>query len=97
MAQAKQSTQAKNKSASKIQNYNGTLLFDKQNYLLMGVCIVLVIIGFVLMSGGKSPNLHEFHPEELYSFRRVTLAPIVILIGFGVGIYSIIRKHSNEE
>ena len=77
-----------------MQNYNGVLLFDKTSYILMGVCIVLVVIGFMLMSGGGSTNPHEFHPEELYSFRRVTLAPILILIGFGVGIFAIIRKHT---
>ena len=94
MSQIKSANAAKNKPTNKLQNYNGVLLFDKTSYLLMGVCAALVVIGFFLMSGGKSPNLHEFHPEELYSFRRVTLAPLVILIGFGVGIYAIVRKHS---
>ena len=94
MAQQKANT-AKGKSEPKLQNYNGVLLFDKMNYILMGVCVVLVIIGFMFMSGGASPNPHEFHPEELYSFRRVTLAPLTILIGFGVGIYAILRKHKD--
>ncbi len=94
MAQAKSTNQPKSKAANKLQNYHGVLLFDKTSYLLMGVCVVLVMIGFMLMSGGGSTNPHEFHPEELYSFRRVTLAPLVILIGFGVGIFSIVRKHN---
>ena len=94
MAQVKTSS-SKSKPASKMQNYNGVLLFDKMSYLLLGVCAILVVIGFMLMSGGGTTNPHEFHPEELYSFRRVTLAPLVILIGFGIGIYAIVRKHTD--
>ncbi|MEY4877533.1 MAG: hypothetical protein RL708_2683 [Bacteroidota bacterium] len=88
------STVNKSSTPSKLQNFNGVLLFDKTSYLLMGACIALVAIGFVLMSGGKSPNPAEFHPETLYSTTRVTIAPMMILIGFGVGIYSIMRKSS---
>ncbi|MFM2225207.1 MAG: hypothetical protein RJA07_1409 [Bacteroidota bacterium] len=84
----------KSNTTSKVQNFNATLLFDKTSYLLMGACIALVAIGFILMSGGKSPNPAEFHPETLYSTTRVTIAPMIILIGFGVGIYSIMRKSS---
>jgi hypothetical protein len=94
MSQSK-SALSKNKSTiSKLQNYNGVLLFDKTSYLLMGVCVALVGIGFILMSGGKSPNPAEFHPETLYSTTRVTMAPMIILIGFGVGIFSIMRKQT---
>jgi hypothetical protein len=60
----------------------------------MGVCVILVALGFLLMSGGKTPNPAEFHPETLYSSTRVTIAPMIILIGFGVGIFSIMRKKS---
>jgi hypothetical protein len=88
------STANKSNTTSKLQNFNGVLLFDKGSYLLMGACIALVAIGFVLMSGGKSPNPAEFHPETLYSTTRVTIAPMMILIGFGVGIFSIMRKTS---
>ena len=87
-------TVVKKQADPKLKNYNGVLLFDKTSYLLLGACIVLVAIGFMLMSGGKSPNVAEFHPETLYSFQRVTLAPMVILIGFGVGIYAILRKQT---
>ena len=94
MSQVKTNQPKAKPTVSKMQNYNGVLLFDKMSYMLLGVCIVLVAIGFLLMSGGKSPNPNEFHPETLYSFQRVTLAPLVILIGFGIGIYAIVRKHS---
>jgi len=67
-------------------------LFDKENYMWMIGGIVLIFIGFMLMSGGKSPNPHEFHYDEIYSFRRITLAPLVILLGFGIEVYAIMKK-----
>ncbi len=54
--------------------------------------IVLIFLGFMLMSGGKSPDPHKFNYEEIYSFRRITLAPIVILLGFGIEAYAIMKK-----
>ena len=67
-------------------------LFDKENYMWMIGGVALILIGFMLMAGGKSPNPHEFHYEEIYSFRRITLAPIVILLGFAVEVYAIMKK-----
>jgi predicted tellurium resistance membrane protein TerC len=67
-------------------------LFDKTNYILMIAGIVLIFIGFMLMAGGKSANPHEFHYEEIYSFRRITLAPIVLLLGFVLEVYAIMKK-----
>ena len=69
-----------------------TLLFDKENYYWMFGGLAMIFIGFMLMSGGKSANPHEFHYEEIYSFRRITLAPIIILLGFGVEAYAIMKK-----
>jgi hypothetical protein len=69
-----------------------TLLFDKENYMWMIGGLVLVFVGFQLMSGGKSPDPHQFNYDEIYSFRRITLAPIMILIGFGIEAYAIMKK-----
>jgi hypothetical protein len=69
-----------------------TFLFDKENYMWMIGGIVLILIGFMLMAGGKSPNPHEFHYEEIYSFRRITLAPLVLMAGFVVEVYAIMKK-----
>lgn len=69
-----------------------TLLFDKENYIWMLGGIAFIFIGFLLMSGGKSANPHEFHYDEVYSFRRITLAPIIVLIGFGIEVYAIMKK-----
>lgn len=54
--------------------------------------VVLILIGFMLMSGGKSADPHQFNYDEIYSFRRITLAPIVILLGFAVEVYAIMKK-----
>src|SRR6201999_3982762 len=67
-------------------------LFDKENYMWMIGGLALIFIGFMLMSGGKSANPHEFHYDEIYSFRRITLAPIVILLGFAVEVVAIMKK-----
>jgi hypothetical protein len=67
-------------------------LFDKENYMWMFGGLALILIGFVLMAGGKSPDPHQFLYDEIYSFRRITLAPIVILLGFGIEVYAIMKK-----
>ncbi len=69
-----------------------TLLFGKENYLMMVGGVLLIFIGFMLMSGGKSPDPHKFNYDEIYSFRRITLAPIVILLGFALEVFAIMMK-----
>lgn len=84
---------SKNKSAlNKEPRGNQTFLFDRTNYMWMIGGVVLILIGFALMSGGKSPDPHKFLYNEIYSFRRITLAPIVVLLGFAVEVYAIMRK-----
>ena len=63
----------------------------KENYRLLIIGFVIIIIGFLLMQGGKSTNPNEFNPE-IFSFRRITLAPIVVLAGFIFEIYAIMKK-----
>jgi hypothetical protein len=69
-----------------------TPLFGKENYRWMLVGIALVALGLILMAGGKSPDPNVFNKDEVYSFRRITLAPILILAGFVVEIFAIFRK-----
>lgn len=71
---------------------NQTFLFDKKNYLWMGIGMACILIGFALMAGGKSADPHQFNYNEIYSFRRITLAPIVIMIGFGIEVYAIMMR-----
>ena len=68
----------------------------KRNYLMMLGGIVVIVIGFMLMAGGGSDNPDEFNPE-MFSFRRITLAPIVVLLGFAFEIYAIMKKPGPEK
>lgn len=72
-------------------------LFTKDNYLWMVIGIVVIILGMLLMSGGKSSNANEFNMNEVYSFRRITLAPIVIVIGLGLQVYAIFKKPKSQQ
>ena len=67
-------------------------IFDKQNYLWMVIGAVTIILGFLLMIGGKSADPNVFNTEEVYSFRRITLAPILIIAGLIIEIYAIMKK-----
>lgn len=67
-------------------------LFGKENYRWMLIGIILIALGLLLMGGGKSDDPNVFNPNEVYSFRRITLAPILILGGFVVEIFAIFRK-----
>lgn len=67
-------------------------LFKKDNYLLVIGGCVLIILGMVLMNGGEMPDDDTWDPDVIYSFRRITLAPIVILAGLVLPIIGIFRK-----
>ena len=69
-----------------------TFLFDKENYIWMLGGLALIFLGLFLMSGGKSANPNEFNYSEIYSFRRITLAPVLMMIGFGIEVYAIMKK-----
>ena len=66
-------------------------LFEKVNYKILLVGIGLITLGFILMSGGGSDDPNVFN-EEIFNFRRIRLAPTMVLIGFGITIYSILKK-----
>ncbi|MEC8547657.1 MAG: DUF3098 domain-containing protein [Bacteroidota bacterium] len=67
------------------------LLFGKRNYRFLLIALSLIILGFILMSGGGSDDPNVFNPE-IFSFRRIRLAPTFVLLGFVIGIYSILTK-----
>ncbi|MCW3806496.1 DUF3098 domain-containing protein [Plebeiibacterium marinum] len=64
---------------------------SKHNYMLMAVGFAIIILGFVLMIGGRSEDPNVFS-EEIYGFQRITLAPMVVLLGFIFEIYAIMKK-----
>jgi hypothetical protein len=70
----------------------GPQLFGKENYKWMIIGLVVLAIGFLLMVGGKSPDPKVFNDSEVYSFRRITLSPILILAGLIIEIYAIMKK-----
>ena len=73
------------------------LLFSKENYLLLIAGVGLLLTGFILMSGGGAESLTEFNEEEIFSTRRITVAPLVIMLGFGIVFYAILRKPRTGE
>ena len=69
----------------------GEFLFEKINYSILLVGIVVIALGFILMSGGGSNDPAVFN-EEIFNFRRIKLAPTIVLVGFGITIYSILKN-----
>jgi len=70
----------------------------KENYILLVIGFVIIVLGFILMIGGKSEDPTIFNEEEIFSFRRITLAPMVILAGFIFEIWAIMKKpRSNSK
>lgn len=70
-------------------------LFDKENYKILLIGIAVIALGFILMSGGGSDDPKVFS-EDIFSFRRIRLAPTIVLIGFGIVIFSIFKKNKTE-
>ena len=67
------------------------LLFGKRNYKFMLIGILFIAVGFILMSGGGSDDPNIFN-EEIYSFRRIRLAPMLVILGFLIEVYAILTK-----
>ncbi|CAM1359799.1 conserved protein of unknown function [Tenacibaculum soleae] len=63
-------------------------LFGKRNYIIMLIGLTVIGLGFILMAGGGSENPNVFN-EEIYSWRRIRLAPTLVIIGLGIEIYAI--------
>ncbi len=71
-------------------------VFGPMNYRLLVIGLVIIIIGFFLMAGGKSDDPTVFNPE-IFSTRRITVAPIVVLIGFVIEGFAIMWKPKNKS
>ena len=67
------------------------LLFGKKIYKFMLIGIFFIALGFILMSGGGSEDPNIFN-EEIYSFRRIRLAPMLVILGFIIEVYAILTK-----
>ena len=84
---AKEMTKTKAKAAEAADNQDA-MLFGKQNFIIVLIGLALLALGFVLMIGGGSDNPDVFN-EKMFSFQRITLAPILVLAGFVVEIVAI--------
>jgi Protein of unknown function (DUF3098). len=65
--------------------------FGKENFIIIAVAVVFITIGFILMSGGGSPDGVSFNPE-IFSPRRIVVAPIVVVFGFALVVVGILKK-----
>ena len=70
---------------------------EKENYILLAVGFLVIILGFLLMAGGGSDDPNVFNGDELFSFRRTTLAPLVVLFGFIFEIWAIMKKPKEDK
>jgi len=70
---------------------NSEFIFGKRNYKFMFIGLASMAIGFILMSGGGSDDPNVFS-EDIFSFRRIRLAPALVLLGFGIQIYAILTR-----
>jgi len=74
-----------------IDNSRPVFAFGKENYILLIAGVVIILLGFILMTGGSSKDPNVFN-EEMFNFRRLTLAPILILAGFAIEIVAIMKR-----
>lgn len=83
--------------ANKNENITKTgFALGKENYILLIIGSFIIIIGFALMAGGKTNSPDEFNPE-IFSFRRITLAPMIVLFGFMFEIWAIMKKPKTDQ
>ncbi|MDC8002773.1 DUF3098 domain-containing protein [Aureisphaera galaxeae] len=82
----------KRKEAAK----NISFIFEKKNYKFMLIGVAFIALGFILMAGGGSDDPNVFNPE-IYSWRRIRLAPALVLIGFGFQVYAILLNPHKQK
>lgn len=75
---------------------NKRMPLSMKNYIMMLIGAGIIVIGFMLMAGGGDHTATHFD-ESIYSFRRITLAPIVVIIGFAFEIYAIMKRFPEKE
>ncbi len=78
-----------NKNNKPLHKQDLNFVFEKKNYIVMGIGLAVIALGFILMAGGGSDDPNVFNPE-IYNFRRIRLAPALVLIGFAIEVYAIL-------
>tara|TARA_B100000029_G_scaffold43604_1_gene40383 strand:+ start:1769 stop:2014 length:246 start_codon:yes stop_codon:yes gene_type:complete len=74
---------------------NKKLLFKKKNYLISIIGIIFIIIGYVMMSGGGSNDPNIFN-DEIYNFKRIKIAPMLVIVGLGIQVYAILISDKKQ-
>jgi hypothetical protein len=75
---------------------NDKFIFERENYKFMVIGLAVIALGFILMAGGGSDDPNVFNPE-IFSWRRIRLAPTVVLIGFAIEVYAILLKPKSSK
>ena len=75
---------------------NNNFIFGRKNYMFMLIGLGIIALGFILMSGGGSDDPNVFNPD-IFSWRRIRLAPTLVLIGFGIQVYAILLNPNKDE
>ena len=84
------------KKNKNIQKPTKLFLFQKKNYIFLFVGLAFIALGFILMSGGGSDDPNVFNPD-IYNFRRIRLAPTLVLIGLGIQVYAILLNPDKNK
>lgn len=96
MAKTKEPLKRASASESK-STEKSVVFFGKENFILMALGLLFIGIGFFLMAGGKSDDPKKFNPQEVYGTTRITIAPILIILGFLIEIFAIMRKPKTDN
>ena len=83
-------------SSSTSANGRNAFPFERKNYLFFLIGLALLTVGYMLMSGGGVEDPNEFS-DAIFSKRRITSAPLTVLLGYGVIFYSILKRFPSEE
>jgi TRAP-type C4-dicarboxylate transport system permease small subunit len=75
---------------------NQRMPFGAKNYALMAIGVLVIVVGFILMSGGGDHTATEFD-SSIYSTRRITIAPIVVIVGFVIEIFAIMLRFNPKN
>jgi len=84
------------KKNSTIQKPKPEFVFQRKNYIFLFIGLACIALGFILMSGGGSDDPNVFNPE-IYNFRRIRLAPTLVLIGLGIQVYAILLNPNKKK
>ncbi|GIM54180.1 DUF3098 domain-containing protein [Capnocytophaga cynodegmi] len=76
--------------------HHSTLIFGRKNYIFMLIGLAIIALGFILMSGGESDDPNVFD-ASIFSFRRIHLAPTLVLLGFAVEVYAILLNPNKSK